>query len=302
MKRIALLLLILTVALTLAACGDNESAVAATTAGAQKPAEAPQLPADVAALSTAMTATSAAGAGGDTGAPLVVTGEFVSPVVSEVAPKILGRVADVYVVEGSRVQQGQPLLRLETDYLKLNLQAAEAEASRAKAMYDEAQRDLNRKKELIAKASIPQATFDRSQATFDQTRAAYAAASAQAALLRQQIADSTLRSPITGVIASKRAEVGQKLGDGAIAFVVMQTSPLKLRFAVPERYLGKIERGHRVIARVDPYPAETFEGTIRILGGVIDPQTRTMFAEAEFANRDGRLRPGLFARVETKLN
>ena len=299
MKRFVLVILILTSALILAGCGQNESAVAATTAA--KPAEAPQLPADVQALSTAITATTATAVASKDDA-LVVTGEFVSPVVSEVAPKVLGRVADVFVDEGSRVQQGQPLLRLETDYLRLNLQAAEADASRAKAVADEAQRDLNRKKELIAKASIPQSTFDRSQANFDQARAAYAAASAQAALLRQQIADSTLRSPITGVVASKRAEVGQKLGDGAIAFVVMQTSPLKLRFSVPERYLGQIARGHRVIARVDPYPTETFEGTIRMVGGVIDPQTRTMFAEAEFANRDGRLRPGLFARVETKIN
>lgn len=297
MKRLVLFILVLTIALTLTGCGDNESAVAATTTA---PKEVPPLPGDVQALGTAITATTATVA--ESADALAVTGEFVSPVRSEVAPKIFGRVADVYVEEGSRVQRGQPLLRLESDYLQLNLQAAEAEASRAKAMVDEAQRDLARKKELIAKSSIPQATFDRSQATYDQTRAAYTAASAQVALLRQQIADSTLRSPINGVIAEKRTDVGQKLGDGAVAFVVVQTSPLKLRFSVPERYLGRIERGDAVIARVDPYPSETFAGTIKTVGGVIDPRTRTMFAEAEFPNRDGRLRPGLFARVETKLN
>ena len=83
---------------------------------------------------------------------------------------------------------------------------------------------------------------------------------------------------------------------------VVQLSPLKLRFAVPERYLGRIERGDRVTARVDPYPNETFTGTIKTVGGVIDPKTRTMFAEAEFPNSDGRLRPGLFARVEVNLD
>jgi len=57
-----------------------------------------------------------------------------------------------------------------------------------------------------------------------------------------------------------------------------------------------------VTARVDPYPNETFEGTIKTIGGVINPGTRTMFAEAEFPNRDGRLRPGLFARVEARLD
>ena len=103
-------------------------------------------------------------------------------------------------------------------------------------------------------------------------------------------------------MAEKRTEVGARLGDGGVAFVVVQLSPLKLRFAVPERYLGRINRGDRVTATVDPYPNEKFEGIVKTVGGVIDPKTRTMFAEAEFANRDGRLRPGLFARVETKLD
>src|SRR5687768_15365569 len=145
MKRLILFISVLTIALTLAGCGDNESAVAATTAA---PKEVPQLPGDMQALSTAITVTTT---GESIRPPLAVTGEFVSPVRSEVAPKIFGRVADVYVDEGSRVQRGQPLLRLESDYLQLNLQAAQAEASRAKAMFDEAQRDLGRKKELIAK-------------------------------------------------------------------------------------------------------------------------------------------------------
>jgi membrane fusion protein (multidrug efflux system) len=83
-----------------------------------------------------------------------------------------------------------------------------------------------------------------------------------------------------------------------VAFVIEQTSPLKLRFSIPERYLGDLKTGQTVTARVDPYPGETFTGRIKTVGGVIDPSTRTFFAEAEFSNADGRLRPGLFARVE----
>ena len=307
MKRLMPLLFLTAVILSLAACGGNESNAATTaTTATTASVELPPLPQDVsdvaagvnpmpAQTGTVVPATDASGT-------LVSTGEFISPVRSEVAAKVIGRVSAVHADEGQRVNRGQPLLTLETDYVRLNLQAAEAEMTRAKAMLDEATRDLGRKRELIGKGSIPQATFDRSQAMFDQARAAHAGASAQAALLRQQLADSTLRAPISGVIEAKRAEVGQKLGDGAVAFVVAQTSPLKLRFSVPERYLGRIAPGKRVTARVDPYPNETFEGTIRTVAGVIDPRTRTMFAEAEFANRDGRLRPGLFARVETKID
>jgi RND family efflux transporter MFP subunit len=300
MKRILILMLTLA-ALVLAGCSSDESkADTATTATTS--AEAPALPSDVAdvaaintaAVETAATATTASSA-------FEATGEFISPVRSELSPKLPGRVAKLYVDEGSRVRRGQPVLLLESDYARINLQAAEAESARAKAARDEAARDLERKKELVAKNSIPKATFDRSQAMFEQTTAAYAGANAQVALLRQQIADSTMRSPVDGIVAEKRTDVGARLGEAGVAFVFVQLSPLKLRFQVPERLLGKITVGDRVTARVDPYPGETFEGTIKTVGGIIDPKTRTMFAEAEFANKDGRLRPGLFARVETNV-
>jgi RND family efflux transporter MFP subunit len=303
-KRSLIVFLVLSLlALGAIGCSSDESKAETTTAVATT-TEAPALPADVVDLTASATPDGTTAAASTAADPnrFTATGEFVSPVRSELAPKTPGRVARVHVDEGSRVRRGQPVLELETDYARINLQAAEAEVARAKAALDEASRDLDRKKGLAAKDSIPRATLDRSQAVFDQASAALAAATAQAALYRQQIADSTLRSPVDGIIAEKRTDVGARLGDGGVAFVVVQISPLKLRFAVPERYLGRIQPGDKVTARVDPYPSETFEGTIKTLGGVIDPKSRTMFAEAEFANRDGRLRPGLFARVETKLD
>ncbi len=300
MKRI-LILMLAVLALGITACSSDESKAAATDSATT---EAPALPSDVAEVATINTAAveTAATATSETNAQLFeATGEFVSPVRSELSPKLPGRVAKMYVDEGSRVTRGQPVLLLESDYLRIHLQSAEAESARAKAARDEAARDLERKKELVAKNSIPKATFDRSQAMYEQTTASYAGANAQVALLRQQIADATMRSPVDGIVAEKRTDVGARLGEAGVAFVFVQLSPLKLRFEVPERLLGKITVGDRVTATVAPYPGETFEGTIKTVGGIIDPKTRTMFAEAEFANRDGRLRPGLFARVETKL-
>jgi RND family efflux transporter MFP subunit len=298
---------LIVVALTLIAlvrCGGEESKAETTsTAVTTATAAAPELPADVREIATASTtASQTAPVQAESTNLLSATGEFVSPVRSELSAKLPGRVARLFVDEGTRVRRGQPVLQLETDYISLNLRAADADIARAKAGLDEATRDLARKKELAGKGSIPQATYDRSQAVYDQATAGYAAARAQADLLRQQLADSTLRSPVDGIIAEKRTEVGARLGDGGVAFVVVQLSPLRLRFQVPERYLGQINPGDRVTAKVDPYPNETFAGTIKTVGGVIDPKTRTMFAEAEFGNGDGRLRPGLFARVEAKLD
>jgi len=290
---------ILTLALPFG-CAKKEAAPPATTTHA-----APALPGDVQGVAAAATSTdaatatqSAAVASAESGGTIVATGELISPVRSELAVKFPGRVAKMYVDEGSRISRGQPLLDLETDYPRLNLAKAQADIVRAESMEQDAQRDLNRKKELIGKESIPQATFDRSQAAFDQARANKQAMQAQAAIFRQQIADSTLRSPIDGVVADKRTDVGQRLGDATVALVVVQTSPLKLRFRVPEKEIAHVRNGQNVKATVDAYPGDVFQGRVAVVGGVVDPATRSFTVETEFPNRDGKLRPGMFARVE----
>jgi len=56
-----------------------------------------------------------------------------------------------------------------------------------------------------------------------------------------------------------------------------------------------------VRATVDPYPGEVFSGKVTQIGGVVDPTTRTVLVETALPNADGRLSPGLFARVEIDL-
>lgn len=215
--------------------------------------------------------------------------------------RLPGRVGKVLVDEGARVHRGQPLLELETEYLRLDLQRAEADLARAHAATQDAERDLGRKKELIAKNSVSQAAYDRSSSAFDAAKAAEQSALAARDLARQRMADAVLRSPIDGVVAERRTDVGERLGDNSVAFVVAQTSPLKLRFKLPERYLSSVRRGQAVTAAVDPYPHETFRGRVTLVGGVVDPATRSFNVETEFENRDGRLYPGLFARVELQV-
>jgi RND family efflux transporter MFP subunit len=298
MKRFIITIAILTMALLPFGCAKKDTAASATTTQA-----APALPSDVqnvaaAATATSATTTEAAGIATESGGTIVATGEFISPVRSELAVKVPGRVAKMYVDEGSRISRGQALLDLETDYPRLNLEKAQADIARAASAEQDAQRDLNRKKELIAKESIPQATYDRSQAMFDQAHAAKQSAQAQANIFRQQMSDSTLRSPIDGVVAEKRTDVGQRLGDATVALVVVQTSPLKLRFRVPEKEISRVRIGQNVKATVDAYPGDVFQGKIAVVGGVVDPTTRSFTVETEFPNRDGKLRPGMFARVE----
>jgi len=300
-KSLALAAALLMTLLAAACAHDKPKEAAAPT-----PTPAAALPADVATLAQPATPNApapTAAAEKKEGAQVALaslepTGEFVSPASSQVAPKTPGRVATVYVDAGARVSKGQPLLTLETEYLKLDVQRTEADLARAKAGEEDARREWTRKKGLLANESIPQATFDKAQAALDQAQATRQSTEAALALARQKEQDAVIRSPITGVVDQRKTNPGERLGEAGVAFVIVQTAPLKLRFSIPERFLSELRTGQTIIARVDPYPGEKFAGRIKTVGGVIDPATRTFFAEAEFPNSDGRLRPGLFARIE----
>lgn len=310
-----LILLLGAGALATLGCGGSDNADAAkpdAAAGAKPeaaPAAPPPLPEDVRDVASvaekpqadgtaAGAAPSAPGSAVPSSGPVVANGELVSPVLSELAVKNPGRVARVYVDEGARVRRGQTLLTLESDYLALDLKRADAEVTRTKAAASEAERDFKRKEELLAKESVSQAAYDRSRSAHESALAAVAAAEAARDLARQKLRDVTLVSPITGVVAEKRTDVGEHMGDSSVAFVIAQTSPIKLRFRLPERYLSNLHEGQAVRATVDPYPGEVFSGRVTQIGGVVDPATRTVLVETDLPNSDGRLSPGLFARVE----
>lgn len=232
---------------------------------------------------------------------LTETGELVSPVRSELSAKLPGRVGKVFVEEGARVKRGSPLLEIETDYLKIDVDRTEAALARTRAAEDEARRDYERKQGLVSKGSVSQAVFDRTKTTLDQATAARAEAEAALALAKRRLADAVLLSPIDGIVAERRTDVGERLGEATVAFVIVQISPLKVRFRLPERYLAQVERGQVVRARVEPYPDEVFEGRVTVVVKAVDSSTRTFAVEAEIPNRDERLKPGLFARVELDL-
>jgi membrane fusion protein (multidrug efflux system) len=233
---------------------------------------------------------------------LTETGELVSPIRSELSVKNPGRVGKIFVDEGARVKKGEPLLALETDYLTIDVDRAEASLASARAAAEDARRDFDRKQGLIAKESVSQAVYDRTKSMLDQAEAARAEAEAALALASQSLAYAVLVSPIDGIVAERRTDVGERLGDNSVAFVLVQVSPLKLRFRLPERYLASVEKGQTVRARVDPYPGEVFEGRVTVVVRAVDPVNRTFVVEAEIPNRDERLKPGLFARVELELN
>lgn len=229
------------------------------------------------------------------------TGEFRSPVTSNLSPRLPGRVETVYVDEGESVRRGQPLLKLETRYANLEVQQISAQVAQARSAMTEAENEFRRKKELFDKGSVPQATYDRAVSARDQARAGLAASAAALESAQTRTADAVVRSPFDGVVVQRSTAVGERLQEASVAFVIAQTAPLDLRFEMPERFLPMVRKGQIVRATVDAYPGVVFEGRVDVVGQTVNPSSRSFFVEAEFPNSDRRLRPGMFSQVTLDL-
>lgn len=104
-------------------------------------------------------------------------------------------------------------------------------------------------------------------------------------------------SPIDGIVLAKRVVEGQYLNEGEEMFEVADLSQLWIKARVYEDSMAEVAAGQEVEARVAAYPGETFEGTVALVDPVLDPRTRTVGVRIDVPNRDGRLRPGMYASV-----
>jgi len=106
-----------------------------------------------------------------------------------------------------------------------------------------------------------------------------------------------LRAPIGGVITKRNFTVGTLVGEEDEIFEIIDTSSLWADIDIPESQAGRVAPGQRVIFEVDALDGREFEGSIRYVAPIIDPQTRTIRARAALANPTGVLRANMYARA-----
>jgi membrane fusion protein, multidrug efflux system len=115
-------------------------------------------------------------------------------------------------------------------------------------------------------------------------------------IARQQLADTTIVSPIDGAVSERQAAVGQYLPAGAPVVTLVRTDPLRLRLAVPEREAGLVRVGQIVDLTVEGNPNK-YQGRVARLSPAIAENNRTLMIEAEVPNGQAALRPGSFAKA-----
>jgi RND family efflux transporter MFP subunit len=121
---------------------------------------------------------------------------------------------------------------------------------------------------------------------------------AQAALgiAEKRLRDTTVRSPITGLIARRHVSAGEYIKENTALFTIVVANPLKYVGSVPERHAPALKIGQPVRLSVEAHAGREFGGTVLRVAPAVDVPTRTLMLEARVPNDDGALRPGFFAK------
>ena len=118
---------------------------------------------------------------------------------------------------------------------------------------------------------------------------------------RNLLENTSLLSPISGIITARNYDNGDMYNGNTPVLVVEQIVPVKLLINISENYFSKIKKGSPVKVKFDVFEGEVFNGKISLIYPTINAATRTFPVELVLDNKDMKVRPGMFARVEVNF-
>ena len=228
----------------------------------------------------------------------------IEPVVQvQVGSQVSGTVSKLYADYNSLVKQGQLLLQLEPSSFRARAAQAEATVARAEATLKESQRQLRRSQELVKDNYVAQADVEAAEVDVDQKQADLKLAQAALQSAAVDLANTTIRAPIDGVVIARSVDVGQTVAASLQApqlFVIANDlSQMQVETKIDEADIGRIRPGLPVTFTVDAYPEAEFQGNVSQvrLEPVVESGVVTYTTVIRTQNRDLKLRPGMTANV-----
>lgn len=200
--------------------------------------------------------------------------------INNIAPSMANRIESIKADVGDHVQKGQVLVTLDhanADQQRINLELTETQYKRAV--------------ELLEIGAGTQSAVDQLKAQLDAQKAQY----------QNTMTNTVLVSPISGVVTARNYDPGDMSGQLPI-LVVGQTQPnVKVVINVNEADVAVVKNGMDVEIGFDSYPGEVFHGRISRVSPAVDVNSRTFPVEVLVPNGNGKIMPGMFARVDIKL-
>ena len=259
--------------------------------------------------------------GGNGAVAVVANGYVVARTKAAVSAKIPGRLAALNVSEGSVVQKGEIIARLDNADYAAAVGQADAQVASAKATLieaqsdrDQAQREYLRVRDVHAQNPnlVSPQEVENAESRVQQADARLSAQSARvdAAAAGLRVAQASLentyiRAPFAGTVLRKEAEVGEvvapSVGGGLTrgAVVTMaDLATLEVEVDVNEAYIARISGGQQARITLDAYPDTAFRGTVRQVVPTADRQRATVQVKVAIVDRDPRILTEMGAKVE----
>lgn len=237
-----------------------------------------------------------------------VTGDIRAKRRSQLAAQEAGLVVELTVDAGSRVEAGEVIARLDADRMKLQLieaqagiPAAEALIAEREAQAAQADRDLERVREVLSRESGSAPELDRAErdamvarARLAQARAQLAIAQAVVAVVNQRLEDLVIRAPFSGRVVSKLTEVGQWVREGDSIIDLVEIAAVEIRLDVPESLVARASQATTVSVLVPALKLE-IEAEVDEIVPEADGRTRLFPVRLIAANADEAILPGMSA-------
>jgi RND family efflux transporter MFP subunit len=212
-----------------------------------------------------------------------------------------GRISAIYVEAGDHVKRGQILARLNVSVLEPQVANLEAALEQTRAEAELADAEYRRAQAVGASGALSAEETQRRKSAGVTAAAKVKVAAAQLAEAQAKLARAAVRAPADGIILTRNVEVGQTATPGGEAlFRLSEGGEVELRGQVAEQDLPLLKVGQQVSVRLTG-TSQVYEGHVRLLGAVIDPQTRLGMARVALAP-DPDLRPGAFARADVTVS
>ncbi|MEO6292967.1 MAG: efflux RND transporter periplasmic adaptor subunit [Burkholderiaceae bacterium] len=198
-------------------------------------------------------------------------------------PEVSGRITQLNFRDGERVKKGQLLVQFDDQLQIAQVKQSQAELSIALANH-------KRNQDLVAQNFISKRSVDESAANLEVAQAKLVLSQATAARLK-------ITAPFDGIAGIRTVNVGDYLKDGGDIVNIEDIAAVFVDFRLPERFQAKVKKGQIAQVDMDALPGRKFTAMIQAIDPLVDANGRSIGVRACIDNREGQLRPGMFARV-----
>jgi membrane fusion protein (multidrug efflux system) len=216
---------------------------------------------------------------------------------AEISPEVSGTVKTIFAEVGDELKTGDPIFKLNDELLKLQVEKARALVTQLEGNYLSSKRDLSRKEALFKDGVVADLDLDLARAKEKADRGMLDGAKVSLKIARRDLRESTIRSPIKGILAERLIDIGTTVTPQEKVASVVDIGKVRIKIGVSGKEISRIKNGQQVSVSVDAFPLEEYQGRVFSVGSKASEGTLTFPVEIEIANdREPVVKPGMVAR------